>query len=859
MPSSRRVLPFLAAVALACGRDLAIDLSPGVSWALAEHRAQTISELRYSITFNIPEDRDARIHGHEVVSFTLADTDSPVVFDFVEPAANVTAVRVDGVDVAYEAMNDHVVIASDALQSGPNAVEIEFLAGDGSLNRQDDFLYTLFVPDRARFAFPAFDQPNLKARYSLTLEIPAHWRAVANGIRRSHEIKGERATVVFSDTPPISSYLFSFVAGEFDVETVERDGRTLRMFHRETDSAKVARNREAVFDLHAAALRWLEEYTNIPYPFDKFDFVLIPSFQYGGMEHPGAILYREAGLLLDESATQNQLIGRASVIAHETAHMWFGDLVTMNWFDDVWTKEVFANFMAAKIVNPAFPEIDHDLRFFLAHYPAAYNVDRTRGANPIRQPLENLQEAGTLYGAIIYQKAPVVMKQLELLMGEEAFRDGLREYLQRYQFANATWPALVEILDARTDGELAGWSRIWVEEAGRPTIAAKVSVNEEVVTALEISQSDSWEQGRVWNQSLSVLLGYHDGAVRRFAVLLDTTAVDVPEAVGLPAPDYVLANGGAVGYGDFRLDPATRQYLLNHLPEIESPLARGIAWVSLWDGLLAGTVSPERVIALARTALDAETDELNIQLVLGYLTTAFWRYLPDDERAPLAPELEALLWRSTIGTPRQTLRSAYFGAYRNLALTDEAVARLERIWQGSETIPGLTLSETDFTALAAELALRQPDRAVGIVQEQLARITNPDRRARFEFVAPALSADRAVRDGFFEALTDARNREREPWVLQGMGYLHHPLRAEAAEAYIRPSLELLEEIQRTGDIFFPQRWLGATLGRHNSSRAAAIVLAFIEDRPDLPPRLMGKLLQAADPLLQAARIVDAPR
>ena len=126
------------------------------------------------------------------------------------------------------------------------------------------------------------------------------------------------------------------------------------MYHRETDAAKVARNRDAVFDLHATALDWLEEYTGIPYPLGKFDFVLVPSFQFGGMEHPGAIFYNASGLLLDPSATQNQLLARASVIAHETAHMWFGDLVTMAWFNDVWMKEVMANFMAAKIVNPAF-------------------------------------------------------------------------------------------------------------------------------------------------------------------------------------------------------------------------------------------------------------------------------------------------------------------------------------------------------------------------------------------------------------------------------------------------------------------------------------------------------------------------
>ena len=228
--------------------------------------------------------------------------------------------------------------------------------------------------------------------------------------------------------------LFRSVAGRFEEVAAERDGRPMTMFHRESDPAKVARNADAIFDLHAKALAWLEEYTTISYPFQKFDFVLIPSFQFGGMEHPGAVHYRSSTLMLDEAATRNQHLRRASLIAHETAHMWFGDLVTMKWFDDVWTKEVFANFMAAKIVEPEFPDVDHELRFLLSHYPSAYGVDRTPGANPIRQPLDNLNEAGTLYGAIIYQKAPIVMRMLERQVGKEAFRDGLGEYLETFSY-----------------------------------------------------------------------------------------------------------------------------------------------------------------------------------------------------------------------------------------------------------------------------------------------------------------------------------------------------------------------------------------------------------------------------------------
>ncbi len=262
--------------------------------------------------------------------------------------------------------------------------------------------------------------------------MPASWQAVANGVEVTRqEAPRNRLRVRYAETEPIPTYLFAFAAGRFQIESAERNGRTFRMFHRETDARKVARNRDAIFDLHAAALRWLETYTAIPYPFGKFDFVLVPSFQFGGMEHPGAIFYNAGSVLLDESATENQMLGRASLIAHETAHMWFGDLVTMRWFNDVWMKEVFANFMAAKIVNPSFPKVNHELRFLVSNYPAAYAVDRTAGTHPIRQELANLNEAGSLYGAIIYQKAPIVMRQLERLMGAEELQEGLRAYLKR--------------------------------------------------------------------------------------------------------------------------------------------------------------------------------------------------------------------------------------------------------------------------------------------------------------------------------------------------------------------------------------------------------------------------------------------
>ncbi len=441
---------------------------PGVPLALAEDRAARVSDVRYELHVTVPDAVEKPVSGKVTVRFRLTDASRPLALDFAGPAGSIRGVQAQRRAVTALVRDEHVVFPAGALQTGENELSLSFDSSDLALNRNREFMYTLFVPARARLAFPCFDQPDIKARYSLSLEIPAGWEALTNGAERARSDAPGGTRLSFNDTKPISTYLFAFAAGKFSVETAERAGRRFRMLHRETDAQKVARNRDAVFDLHASALAWLEQYTSIPYPYEKFDFLLVPSFQFGGMEHPGSIFYNAATLLLDPSATQNQKLGRASLIAHETAHMWFGDLVTMKWFDDVWMKEVFANFMAAKIVNPTFPEINHDLRFLYAHYPAAYKVDRTAGTNAIRQRLANLNEAGSLYGAIIYQKAPVVMRQLEMIVTPDGLRDGLREYLKQHSFANATWPDLIRLLDGRTPEDLEAWSRAWVEEARTP-------------------------------------------------------------------------------------------------------------------------------------------------------------------------------------------------------------------------------------------------------------------------------------------------------------------------------------------------------------------------------------------------------
>ena len=494
------ILLFIVVAFQGCKKDgeqLAYD--KGVSYELNQLRKQNIDNIHYTIELDIPAENKAQILGKQTISFDLKMAKESLVLDFNSDRSHIISVKSGGKDVAYKFENEHIVIDSDDLRKGKNEFHIDFVAGDMSLNRNEDYLYTLFVPDRASTCFPLFDQPNLKATFALTLKTPANWEAVSNGVLKEKKTEAGKNVYNFGQTKPISSYLFAFAAGKFFKASKSIEGREMTMYYRETDTAKVNRNREEVFSLHAKALTWLEKYTSIPYPFGKFDFVLLPAFQYGGMEHPGSIFYNEPALFLDENPSVNRRMARASVIAHESAHMWFGDLVTMDWFNDVWLKEVFANFMAAKIVHPSFPEINHNLRFLLAHYPAAYEVDRSSGTNPVLQELGNLKNAGTLYGAIIYQKAPIVMRQLERKIGERFMQESLREYLKTYAFGNARWDDLIGIVDKKTPLDIAEWSNVWVKTPDMPEY--NITRASDIIN---IQQKKDSVSARIWQQSLAV-------------------------------------------------------------------------------------------------------------------------------------------------------------------------------------------------------------------------------------------------------------------------------------------------------------------------------------------------------------------
>lgn len=832
--------------------DTIIPVQNGVSSALAVYRAQVLSEVSYALKFTIPADKSELIPASEDLQFKLSDVSGGLQIDFKQKADRIQQVTVNGKQIPVSHSNEHLIIAAQYLSKGTNQIHVAFMAGSSSLNRNNDFLYTLLVPDRTRTVFPCFDQPDLKATFKLTLNVPGGWQAVANGPLKDSvtEANGSK-TYRFSPSDKISTYLFSFVGGKFFHTQQQVKGRDINFYYRETDTAKLKSSINPVFNIQADAIQFMESYTQIKYPFQKFDCIGIPDFQYGGMEHVGAIQYKASTLFLDESAPQDQLIARSNLLSHETAHMWFGDLVTMRWFNDVWMKEVFANFMADKIGNITLKNNNYDLKFLTDHYPAAYGVDRTTGANPIRQQLDNLQDAGSMYGNIIYHKAPIMMRQLERLMGPEAFKDGLREYLKKYAYGNASWPDLIAILDARTPVDLQAWNKVWVNQPGRPLFSYQLKTSGQKIASLVINQKGEDGSNRVWPQYFEITLVYADH-MEVLPVNMNQASVNLKIAQGKPAPAAVLFNSSGEGYGVFPVDKKS----IDGLPLLKSSLSRASAYINLYENMLNGlAISPAGLLKFDEDALLKETEELNINILLDQLSSAFWRFTPRAQWNGQAPGIESALWQAMQQANTANVKKQLFKTYSSIALTPTAQDRLFEIWKKKQEPADIKLTEDDYIGLATTLAIRNYAGYQEILNEQLARIQNPDRKLRLQFLMPALSNNVAERDSFFETLKEAKNRSKEAWVTTALSYLHHPLRTEASEKYLPQSLNLLAEIQLTGDIFFPQSWLQSTFNWYQSPSAAATIRQFLANNPNYNPKLKAKILQSADNVFRAERLV----
>ncbi|TLX74040.1 hypothetical protein E9993_13130 [Labilibacter sediminis] len=831
---------FLCFVLLGCQQQKQQKLEPGVSYSLAKERADDISNVEYILEMDVPDSAHIDIEAKSIITFDRKSQKKPLIMDFTGSYESIKSVTANGEKAFFGVESEHLMIPARYISSGKNVLSIEFTMGNGALNRNEDYLYSLFVPDRARTAVPCFDQPDIKARISYSVNMPKAWTAITNGKEDFYEeIDSHRKHVTFTSSQPISTYLWAFAIGDFKKITEQRNGFEVSIYHMEKDLEKIAQNTKAIFDQVFHSIQWLEDYTEVDFPFKKYDLVCIPSFQFGGMEHPGAIYYRSELLFLDENPTQKQVLNRAQLIAHETAHLWFGDLVTMKWFSGVWQKEVFANFIADKIVKEQFPDLNHQLTFLINHFPASFSVDRTIAANPIGQKLTNMNDAGSMYGSIIYHKAPIMMNQLEHLTGKELLRKGLGKYLREYGYGNASWNDLMKILNDLSEYDLELWSNNWVNEAGRPVIHLQYKDDQ-----LKIKQKAEYSDSpKVWAQRVNFKLINDSSSTNYMSELLSATTV-VEDVYA--QPKYILPTIDEAGYGLFVMDPVSLQYALNNIHIWDEDLVKGTVLIQLYENFLVGSIHPKKYLEMLQRFIIREDNEQLLSLACKQLFHVFWRFTSPQLRDEISIEIEDVLMEKIKSTSSVSIGKMLLMSWSELVSTPQGLQKLEKIVLKKKKVNGISLSERDLRDMAFDMALRHAGYNEQFIVSFAKELNDDEVKNMMMFVSPVFAEDIASREAFFNGLQNIENRKKENWVLTAVYFLHHPYHQEKSLKYLNGALDLTLTLKQTGDIFFPKNWLDMTCLGYGSIEALQIMDYFFKDNPQYPEDLKSKILQSAD-------------
>lgn len=847
MKQAIRTLPLIVCIiATLLSESSYAATDSGVSRELARQRKACVSDVVYNLSINIDSTQCANPDGLIEITFDYRPDNQPLQFDFT--GKEVKKLTVNHLTIAAPEWSDgHIIIDPRHLISGSNSIIVEFESATRALNRNPDYMYTLFVPNRAHSVFPCFDQPDIKARYNLTLTLPDRWKAVSNSPVTSSEQDTtlHLRTIKFDTTEPLSTYLFAFAAGEFDYQQHTRNGRTIGAYYRENDPDRLAQLDE-IFSQVESSLEHLESYTGIQYPFAKYDLVILPGFQFGGMEHTGATFYNDNTIFLNKNATGAEKLSRAKLIAHETAHMWFGDYVTMEWFDDVWTKEVFANFFAARLTRALLPEFDHDLEWLRVYMTASLDQDRSNGSTPIRQELDNLKNAGLIYNNIIYNKSPIMMDKLAEITGEDNFKLGIRKYLSEHAYGNATWDDLIAALAAYCHADIKRFSKVWVYEAGMPNIEFKVTDGKIIAR-----QTDPRGRGIVWPQTFDIVIS--DGKRSEIHTMSFDGSADLVELDTHITSDSLMIIPTADGraYGLLTIENEQLRHIMvdaltpdGIVPNLR-PVGRLATLMMLNENYLYGNITTYEWLDFLIGSISRTTDSQMLSALTQYMAPALID-LPVNEAA----KYEQQLFDIADSHPLKQGRTLILKKLITAAHSPNSMARLYEMWKNGESP---LLSKDDFSDMALQLAVAMPCNADSIIAEQRSRIEKGDRLRKFDYISRAAVSDTLALDALFESLHDPANRLVEPWTLSVLSLLNHPSRHNRSVRYIIPALELLPEIQATGDIFFPANWSATLLGSYRSTEAAAKVNHFMNKNQNINPLLLNKVRQGASRLMQKQR------
>jgi aminopeptidase N len=609
-----------------------------------------------------------------------------------------------------------------------------------------------------------------------------------------------------------------------------------------------------------AAVTWLADWFGVPFPFAKLDLLLAPAFPFGGMEHVGAVFYNEDRFVFREPPTLPQRLGRDATIYHEISHQWFGDDVTMRWFDDLWLKEGFATYMAARIQAALNPDSQAWTTFLLSTKIPAYRADATSGTQPLWQTLDNLDAAKSNYGPIVYNKAPAVIKQLAFYVGETGFRRGLHLFLVRHAYGNATWQDLLGAVAEASGVDLTAFGNQYMLRAGMPLVETRLRLAEGRIAGLVLEQRPvrdlPGDKGGAWPMKLRVRLGYHD----RDDVVLDArfegAVANLPDALGLPAPDYVWANDGDEGYGLFLPDALTLAWALAHVGTLADSLLRALLWTSLWDAVREAALPPAGYVDVVLRELPGEADEQISRAILARAAAALALYLPEAQAAALRERWEAaLIARIDDARLGYGLRKDALDRLVDTASGQPALERLRALLAGSVLFVGKPIGQpTRWAIVRRVIAIGTPDAAALLAAEQKRDLSTE--AVKDGFVAGAARPDAAVKADYFKRYFDDAGLN-EAWASESLTEFNVPEQAALTLPYLLPALERLEWIQRNRRIFFLPAWIDAFIGGQVSGEALAVVDRFLAERPALPTDLRRKILLARDELERTVRIRGA--
>jgi aminopeptidase N len=621
---------------------------PSLTRAEATDRAATVDVDAYDVVLDLTGP-GRTFRSHTVLTFGAQP--GTTTFVELEPAelisATLNGVPLDagtltGSRLPLPGLADHNRLVVEAEMAYSNTGEGLHRFADPADGRT--YLYAHMFLDGARRILPCFDQPDLKATFRLTVTAPEDWLVASNSAPAVAAAGGRHE---FEPTKPLSTYLLTLIAGPFHARTDEHDGIPLTLYCRQALAGHLDTEADELFSITKQCLDRYHEIFAVRYPFGLYQQAFVPEFNFGAMENPGLVIFRDE-FIYRSAVTDSERERRANVIAHEMAHMWFGDLVTMAWWDDLWLNESFAEYMGTRTAAEATRFAQSWTTFAMGDKAWGMRADQRPSTHPVA-PTEVADTALALlnFDGISYAKGASVLKQLVAWVGDEAFLAGLNAHFAAHAYGNATLADLLRALSAASGRDLSSWAEVWLRQAQVNTLRAEVSVADGRYDRVTIVQTAPAKYPTLRPHRLGVGLYDHgaDGTVarrRRIEVDLDPAVDDgrteITELAGEPAADVLLLNDGDLTYAKIRLDDDSMAAVPRMLPLLGDSLARAVIWAATLDAVVDGERPVSELVTQVFAALPVETEVVIVEDVLKTTRGLVDRYSTPETR-PVALEL----------------------------------------------------------------------------------------------------------------------------------------------------------------------------------------------------------------------------